>query len=123
MKLGLLLLILLSGCQDYNSNSSDKEKYGQVQLENNAQFRTAYGIIQNRCVNCHTYQGHSVWADYTTNAEWIASGLIIKGDPRNSRLIYRIKNSGQADSDMPLGGSALPDSEYDALVEWVENIP
>lgn len=119
-----LLLLLLIACQDYNSNSSDKERYGgDVQLENNPQFRDAYRIIQNRCVNCHTSQVHAGWSAYTTNAKWKESGLIIEGNPQDSSLIQRIINTGETNSDMPLGGSALPNDEYDALLQWVQNIP
>lgn len=118
------LLLLLAACQDYNSNSSDKARYGgDVVLENDPQFQQAYHIIQDRCVSCHTSQIHAPWSTYTTNAKWIESGRVIKGDPQGSALIDRIINTGETNSNMPLGGSALPNDEYDALVQWVQNIP
>lgn len=120
-----IFLALLLACQNYNSNSSDRARYGEIELENDPQFQRAYTIIQNRCVNCHTSQIHAAWATYTTSADWIKSGgqRVIPGSPQDSKLITRIINSGENDSNMPLGGSALPNDEYDALVEWIQNLP
>lgn len=114
-----IFILLLIGCQDYNSNSSDKVRYDDIELVGDANFLNSYAIIQNRCVNCHTSQIHSSWSSYTSPELWIESGRVIPGDPDNSSLIYRIINHG---GDMPLNGSPIPDTEYDTLVEWVESL-
>ncbi len=124
MKIFFFFSLFLLSCQDYNSNTGDRDKYGEVSLENNAQFRRAYSIIQNRCVNCHTSSVHDTWASYTTNEMWIKSGSnrVLPGRAQDSNLIIRIINSGHTNSNMPIGGSALPNDEYDALVEWIDNL-
>ncbi|WP_408099035.1 hypothetical protein ACJVC5_08970 [Peredibacter sp. HCB2-198] len=124
MKLLLPLLLLLVGCQDYNSNSSDRFKYGPAILdETDPNFAQAYNTIQTRCTSCHSSNIHDIWATYKNNNAWLDSGLIQRGDPDNSYFIQRIINYGGASSNMPQGGSALSDAEYQQLRKWVEEIP
>ena len=119
MKYFLLILFLFTSCQDYNSNSGDAGRYGPVELnETDPNFRKAYFIIQDRCVSCHDHK-HDKWADFKSNDEWVADGLVEPGVPASSELIERIVNTGNVSSNMPPGGSALPDAEYSALVKWV----
>ena len=118
-----LFLFLFVGCQDYNSNSSDRSKFGPIVLdESDPNFTPAYNITQNRCVSCHSSPIHNHWSTYTSNEKWLDSGMIVKGDPDNSIFIQRIINYGGTSSNMPQGGSALPQAEYDALRTWIENI-
>jgi uncharacterized membrane protein len=116
------LLIFYIGCQDYNSNTFDRTRYGEIEISGSARFEAAYGILQNRCMNCHR---HSQWSGFTDEQDWVNNeNLVVKtGNASDSQLIYRIINNGGASSDMPQGGQALPASEYDQLVDWVENIP
>lgn len=118
----IMLLALLVGCQDYNSNSFDRTSYGGTGCtETDANFCTAFPIIKNRCASCHYHQN---WSTYTTNQKWIDdSGVISKNDPSNSQFIIRIINTNTASSNMPEGGSALPDAEYDALTKWIDEMP
>jgi uncharacterized membrane protein len=103
MKLFSLALLLLASCQDYNSNSGDKAKFGRVILdESDPNFRQAYFIIQDRCVSCHDHK-HDKWADFKSNTEWIAEGLVVAGQPGASEFIERIVNTGQVSSNMPPG--------------------
>jgi uncharacterized membrane protein len=121
MKLALIACLLIYiGCQDYNANTFDKEKYGPSELVGGVNFRESYAILQKRCNTCHR---HSQWAGYTNKQDFVTNeNLVIPGDPNNSQLIYRIINHGGASSDMPQGGQALPSSEYQKLVEWVSDI-
>jgi uncharacterized membrane protein len=116
------LLLVLASCQDYNSNTSDRSKYGPVELEANPQFQRAYGIIQQRCTSCHTSPVHSGWGTYTTSQMWIDTGRVVAGDSQNSPLVRRIWNSGNTDSNMPQGQGPLANDEYDAIVEWIDNL-
>lgn len=119
MKFFLLFIIIFSSCQDYNSNSGDKGKYGPVAFnETDPNFEKAYYIIQSRCVQCHSGY-HNNWADFKSNNEWQGGGLVIPQDTQNSPFLARIINSGQAGADMPQGGSAIPNAEYTHLVKWV----
>jgi hypothetical protein len=121
--LWLFLLFSFSSCQDWNSNSSDAEKYGSVSLTGSDKFKESYPILVRRCANCHTSSIHGAWAGYTDEQNWIDNDLVVPNDPDNSGLIQRIINTGNTDSDMPQGGSALPASEYSTLKTWIENIP
>lgn len=124
MKLiAILLLAALSSCQDYNSNSNDRERFSRVTLTGSAGFEPAYYIIQQRCTNCHSSGIHNTWAGYTNEQDWIDRGYVVKGDPDASRLIFRIINHGSTDSNMPLGMGPLPNDEYQQLIDWVEDIP
>lgn len=117
----LLLSLLLSGCQSYNSHTGDKAKFAEVELENNAQFRAAYKVIQNRCINCHG-GNHNTWATYVNSQLWIDNGLIIARDPQASKLIRRTINSGVVGANMPPGGSPLPNDEYQAILDWINDL-
>ncbi len=120
MKLAFIALLLFYiGCQDYNANSFDKKKYGNIDLTGSANFKASYAIMQSKCMNCHR---HSQWSGYTNSADWLTNeNLITPGvtpDSGDSQVIYRIINHGGASSDMPQGGSALPSSEFETLKNW-----
>lgn len=123
MKLSLLFLALLMGCQDYNSNTADKTKYGPTDLEANPDFRAAYAIIQTRCITCHDSSIHNVWSTYNTSQKWIDAGMVVPGNSTASLVVRRIINSGQNDSNMPIGSGALPNDEYDAIKAWIDGLP
>lgn len=118
MRYGLLLLFLIS-CQDMNSNTFDVQQYGPSTVSGSSNFQAAFPIIKARCATCHPT--HSGWSSYTTEESWLASGYITAQNPDASSLITRIKNYGPS-GDMPLGAGALPQSEFDTLVNWVQNI-
>lgn len=120
----LLTFIITVSCQDYNSNSADRVKYGPVVLnESDPNFARAYNIIQSRCVSCHSSTIHDPWATYQDNAAWIDSGLVQRQDSQNSYFIQRIINYGGASSNMPQGQSALSQSDYEHLVKWIDEMP
>jgi uncharacterized membrane protein len=111
----IFIFLFITGCQDYNSNSSDRSKYGPIVLdENDPNFAPAYNVIQNRCVSCHSSPIHNPWSTYTNNEKWL--------DPDNSYFVQRIINYGGSSANMPQGGSSLPQAEYDAIRTWIENI-
>jgi uncharacterized membrane protein len=123
MKSIFFILLIFSSCQDYNSNSGDKGRYGPIELnESDPNFRKAYFIIQDRCVSCHDHK-HDRWSEFKSNADWVADGLVIAGQPGTSELIVRIVNTGEVSSNMPPAGGSMPDAEYNALVKWVTEIP
>lgn len=122
MKFLLLLLPFIVACQDYNSNSADRNRYGPLVLpETDPNFRRSYLILQSKCMNCHQ---HAAWADYKTNDRWESEGYVLPGNPDDSLVLRRIINSGHAgESNMPPGGPAMDTDDYDHLVDWVTNIP
>ncbi len=118
MKLAVIgLLLFYIGCQDYNSNTFDRDRYGEIELIGGAKFAVAYPVLQTNCMNCHR---HAQWSEYTNKQDWVDNeNLVVPLDPNNSQLITRIINHGSANSDMPQGGNALPAADYQALVDWV----
>lgn len=115
-----LVFFFLVGCQDFNSNSFDKLRYAPAVPSGSTEFQQAYGVIQNRCISCHTGR-HGAWAGLRTEAQWIDSGLIVPNSPDNSALIRSIVNSNAPGANMPPSG-ALSDQEYQTLRRWIENI-
>ena len=117
MKLALIALLLFYiGCQDYNSNSFDKDRYSEIELTGGGpNFKPAYKILQTRCMNCHQ---HAQWSGYTDAQDWVTNENLISPGPDKSLVITRIINSGEVGADMPQGGSALPASEFDTLKLW-----
>lgn len=119
----LTLSSFLIGCQDFNSNSSDRVKYGPVVLdESDPNFARSYNIITTKCINCHSGY-HNNWASLKDNAAWLNEMVVLRGDPNNSMFIQRIINYGGTSSNMPFGGSPLSGSDYQHLVKWIEEIP
>ncbi len=118
-----LVFLLLFGCgQTFNSHSVDNFiGTGNIDISTPEGMRLfqATSVIKNRCINCHTGY-HNSWLQYNRDIDWIGSGLVIKGDFRGSLLISRLQNEG---SDMPLFAPQIPESEYQLLKEWIENIP
>ncbi len=123
------LFLFLFSCQDYNSNSADESRFSEAPLppapnQNDPSYQSyvklanSYNIIKTRCFQCH-----SQWQNLNTNQKWIDSGLVIKNNPENSLIINRLKNFDPP-GDMPSGAnSALPNSEYITLTDWIETMP
>jgi cytochrome c551/c552 len=121
-----LLALTAVACQNDNSDSADREKYGPIVLNSGGDpnFAAAYAILQNQCISCHNGDHHAVWASYTSDADWVAQGLVIKGNATGSYLIQRIINAGNGSaSNMPQGSSALPADQYNTLLTWINNMP
>ena len=115
-------LFFTIGCQDYNSNSSDKLKYGDIILDDGGDpnFLGAYQIIQSKCINCHEGR-HNSWVGLS-GPQWVANtDLIAKGLPDSSPLIMATTNWGG--SMPPIGYPGLTSDEYLALRNWITNMP
>jgi hypothetical protein len=76
-------------------------------------------LADNKCFQCH-----STWANYTTDAQWIAneSEIIDPGNPLGSTLYLRI--SGDQSPIMPPSniGPPLSSGDLSAVYEWIENM-
>ncbi len=120
--LSILAFFCFVACQDLNSNSSDAVKFKKEPID--PAFAQAYSVIQSRCVNCHENNYHASWAKYRTSASWVATGLVVPGDANSSQFIRRIINSGLegANSNMPRNNGALPNDEYQYLVDWINSL-
>jgi hypothetical protein len=117
----LLPLIVLAGCQDLNSNSTDKSRYGEGAVAGSPVFVDAFAIVQNRCANCHTSTVHNKWSTYRTEADWKSKeSTITAGNPDQSSFITRLKN--YPNGDMPVGAGPLPNDELEKLREWIDQL-
>lgn len=137
----VLVLIALSSCgQKYNSNSGDggtaattpvtststststdtttdkSTATGECGTPAAARTCAAIKILKANCATCHT---HRSWANFATDKHWIDDGLIKAGNAGGSELIQRLINAG---GDMPRGGSALSNSDYQALQDWANKM-
>ena len=117
----LTILILALGCQDYNSNSGDKFRYGPLGLApgSSAEFTAAYVILQIRCASCHR---HSNYAGFKSEQDWKDAGLVVGGNTDASTVINRIRNYEGTGSDMPDDSGPLPDEEFQTLKTWVQSV-
>lgn len=111
------VLIFCVSCQEINSNSFDRDLYG---FGNNDPVgsdlnQAANQIIGQKCTSCHT-GFHNTFATYRTKQDWLDSGFITQGDADNSYLLVWTINAG---GNMPLGGAPLSATEYQTLVDWI----
>lgn len=115
----LLALFFTGGCAQYNSSSQDESVYNESVIESGGDpnFSTAFTIIQNQCASCHS---HASWNNLNSNALWIASGYVIKGQAGNSVLIQKTFQNGTGN--MP-PSNTLNSSDFNALKNWINNIP
>lgn len=116
-----ITILFLVSCQTFNSNTADEAKYAEIVLENNPEFRAAYQVLQNRCINCHM-GSHNTWATYVNSQLWINAGEVIAGNSVDSKLVRRIINSGESQSDMPPVGGSLPTDEYQSIKDWIDGL-
>lgn len=106
-------LLFSSGCLQTQNNSSE----GFV-AEGDDYFKAAVEAFEMSCSTnaCHGFH-------MMTEAELISTGRAIPGDPENSPIYYRMKDSAgsRGPKTMPTVGSlSTPDRE--AVREWIENL-
>ena len=113
----ILSLFCFVGClQTENSNSAD-DSYGGGTPE----FVAAKSVLRTNCTtSCHQHQFET-----QSEAELIAQGYIIAGDPSGSSLYYRIKGStggpGGASKDMPTD-KEISNSDLTIIEDWILSI-
>ena len=120
MKKYLLLFLLVSCGQSFNSNSKDFLLGSQIYCSNTSETKLcqANEIIAKNCINCHSGY-HNNWASYLTNSAWLSSALITSGNADNSLLILKLKNAG---GNMPEGAAPINDTDYQALKNWIDTL-
>jgi hypothetical protein len=116
-------MVLTSCGQTFNSNTEDFNLLPSsfCSDQTNTNLCVANEIIQNNCTNCHTSPIHAGWAAYDTDAEWIASGRVVAGDPAASTLVTKLKNYVPA-GNMPDQAPPLSDTQYQAILDWVNGM-
>lgn len=109
------LILTLTAClQTENSSSLDDDTYGSV--GGSPEFLAARNVLSQSCNGCHAYHTQ-------TEAQLIASGLIVAADPEASKIFYRLVGSTgiEGPKDMPQGG-ALSSSDVEIIATWIENL-
>lgn len=125
-KIGIIIvLIAMSACgQNYNSHSSDEflssGTFGiDVSTAQGQRLFAAFTVLNNQCISCHSGR-HDSYLSLNTDALWIASGLVIKGDSASSTLIQYLKNNGGT---MPKSAPQISSDELQALEDWIVQMP
>jgi hypothetical protein len=115
-------LLFFIGCgQTFNSNTEDFNLLASSFCtdQSNTALCTANEIIQTKCTTCHTSNIHAFWSGLDTNAEWVASGRVVAGNPDASNLVTKLKNYG---GNMPDQAPELSDADAQAIRDWISGI-
>ncbi len=123
-----LIMIATQGCfsgfdaKHSRSISSDSAPQSQS-------FQKAQEVLQKNCVGCHSTSGTASYArlDYNNEQDFIANGMIVRGNPEASKLIYRTQGYVQTQAgtprrpaNMPMGATLSID-DFQALFDWVRD--
>jgi mono/diheme cytochrome c family protein len=80
-------------------------------------FTTAQSILTQRCTGCHANYGSM------SQAQWVASGLVVAGSSASSTLVMKLRGSGVAGAgDMPADGSSLSGPQITAIRAWIDGL-
>jgi len=116
----LILGVLVSCGQDYNSNTGDFAQYAPIEgidssTPDGTRLLASYKVFQAKCFQCHT------WSAYKTSADWVSAGLVSKGNSSASQVYTRLKNTG---GDMPPDPIAeLTAAELLTVETWINQMP
>lgn len=117
--IALLLLLMNFSCGKIeNSSSQDRSLYSPTP-EGTPQFDAASTVLSAKCSECH-----GSWAGFS-EADFIASGLVVAQSPENSKVYYRNQDatSGVGPKNMPTQGrSALTTAELQVVTDWINSI-
>jgi hypothetical protein len=118
------ILISMNACSEFTATNN----FSSVSDINNSEalFAKTIEVIQRDCVSCHRAGGSTSSFEFTTPQQFISAGLIIPGKPRQSKLIYRMINFNDAsvtNDNMPMGGSAISNSDYQDIYNWIAEMP
>jgi hypothetical protein len=101
---------LIAGCE----TDSPKDLTYPISVENVTYTNTVRNIINNNCIICHgTIPANNAPMSLTTY-ENVRSAVLTRG------LLDRISRPQGAPGMMPNGGTRLPQSQIDLIVQWNE---
>lgn len=84
--------------------------------------------VNTYCISCHSGVAATDFQNLRTNLDWVHAGLVVQGEPENSKLIDYLKFSGSsipANKRMPSGGlnaASFSQEDYQSFVDWVKNM-
>ncbi len=116
-----LLLIGMTGCFENQNSSTDDAGGLIVNPGDSPEFVAAKSIFSASCGGggCHN--------DFAskTEAQFVAEGLVVPGDPDASKVFCRLQGStGSCGSkNMPQFQPALDAGDLQAISDWVTSVP
>jgi hypothetical protein len=86
--------------------------------ELSSRFQNVIRILDNNCFSCHiSYTVH------TSPQDWVVMGLVIPGDPINSKLYRYLKGSDtNGPRSMPIDFAALSPSDLAEIRAWIDEL-
>lgn len=120
------IIVSMNACTEFTA-------IGNLPIVNNPDIISASGfervkqVLQKDCISCHRTGGSSTNFDLTTVQQFISSGLIVPGKPRQSKLIYRMRNfndpNATTDNMPPSPASQISNNDYQEIYNWIANMP
>lgn len=117
------IMIPFQNCSPFHASrvgSTDSSSFLGANAE--LRFYKAREVLQNKCGSCHSEGGMAVPLVLDNETLYVGKGLIVAGDPAASKLMARLKNNPDTtvpNRNMPMGGAALSDLEYETLKAWI----
>lgn len=112
-----IILLITTGCGKIeNSSSLDDIIYGDFTDTGSPDFLATKAALNSYCLQCH-----AAWRTYTEQ-NFIDSGLVVRGDPANSKLYYRNTNatSGPGPKNMPTSGyPPISATDLTTMANWI----
>ncbi len=123
-----LLLASMNACSEFiaTDNLSSEIDGDNVINPSASLFQKSQATLQKDCNSCHRAGGAASSFEFTTPQQFITAGLIVPGRPRQSKLIFRLINFNDlavTTDNMPLGGQAIANSDYQAIYDWIAEMP
>lgn len=119
-----ILTVALAGCGLAKPPTFEVELESELSTEA-ALLNSTKQVLSRECLQCHVAGGGATRLDFQTTDQFIQAGLIVPGDPRSSKLIYRLKNFPGTDgsNNMPSTSRRLSDNDYQVIYSWINNMP
>lgn len=99
------------------------DHFSSTSSSSSGEFLAAKTILKNNCTSCHSPSGVQADSrlDMTAESQFELAGLVVAGQPDQSKLIQKLKNftgTSSLTKTMPLNGS-ISDSDYQTLRRWI----
>lgn len=108
--------------QEESSTESTESEAGTGEAAGPVVFSDLEGVLQNRCVQCHS-EGNPLQGLNLSSYEGTMAGsengpIVVPGEPAESELIKRIKGISQPR--MPMAGPSLSEAQIQRFEAWIE---
>lgn len=117
LSLMLFTLGIFTACGKVeNSNSIDRDLYGNYVDVGSPNFLATKNALKNSCFFCH-----GSWKSYTEQ-NFIDTGLVVRGNATQSKLYYRniFANSSAGSKNMPQGGyPPISTGDLSIMEQWI----